>query len=102
MYDVLFDMGKQIRLGTAVLVKGRAGKIIYGPDEDQEYIVRFDDDGESSDCLKKDDFSFPPGESETCIAKIPAECIRTAGSLARSTNVQYLSIDQVLGECVCQ
>eukprot|EP00746_Dinoflagellata_sp_MGD_P012987 gnl/MRDRNA2_/MRDRNA2_127876_c0_seq1.p1 gnl/MRDRNA2_/MRDRNA2_127876_c0~~gnl/MRDRNA2_/MRDRNA2_127876_c0_seq1.p1 ORF type:complete len:653 (+),score=117.85 gnl/MRDRNA2_/MRDRNA2_127876_c0_seq1:77-2035(+) len=99
VYEVKFDMRRQVRIGSAVLVQGRTGKIIYGPDEDQEYIVRFDDDGTSSDCLKKEDFTFPEGGDDTCSAKIPAEYLRTAGVMVKSTNVQFLTIDDVLREC---
>lgn len=98
VHDVVFNMKRQARIGSAVSVKDRRGKIIYGPDEDQEYIVRFDDTGESSDCLKKDDFNFEDAGDDTRIAKIPAEYLRSSGALAQSTNVMYLTIDQLLKE----
>lgn len=105
VHDVVFDMQRQARIGSAVSVKSREdrtvrlrGKIIYGPDEDQEYIVRFDDTGESSDCLKKEDFDFEDAGDDTRIAKIPAEYLRSVGALAQSTNVTFLTVDQLFKE----
>lgn len=98
VHDVLFDMIRQARLGSAVTVKDRPGRIIYGPDEDQEYIVRFDDTGQSSDCLTKADFTFAGAGDDSRTVHIPAEYLRSSGMLAQSTNVQYLTIDQLLKE----
>jgi len=99
VYEVSFDMRCQVRIGSSVLVNGRNAKIIYGPDEDNEYIARFEDSCEPTGCLTKEDFAFPEGAEEQCCAQIPAEYLRTAGALAQSTNVQFLTIDQMLKEC---
>eukprot|EP00931_Biecheleriopsis_adriatica_P085924 TRINITY_DN60692_c0_g1_i1.p1 TRINITY_DN60692_c0_g1~~TRINITY_DN60692_c0_g1_i1.p1 ORF type:complete len:523 (-),score=113.11 TRINITY_DN60692_c0_g1_i1:25-1593(-) len=98
-YEVSFDMSRQVQLGTAICVKDRNGKIIYGPDEDQEFIVQFDDSGEYSDCLKLEDLTFPGRGDDKRTAKVPEEFLRTAGTVAKSTNVQYLTLAEIFKAC---
>jgi len=85
---------KAIAKGDRVFVDGRAATIVYGPDIDGEYMVRFDDDEKKSGFLKADSIQTDVDYS-AMVALEPQDSIHFSSEGSGSLSVSNLSSGHV-------